>query len=170
MANVENANRAAEKLARTTSDAFKTVVDHTVALQERNVRFAQGAADDYIKEVRHQAESNRTVAEEFAGRAEKQRGAYRTLVSESADAYMDFVFAPLSYFRQGLQFVENEVSSFPGEFPIKDYDKLNVGDISKRIDKLSAEEIRTVRDYEERHKNRETLIEQFDRKLKPSVS
>jgi hypothetical protein len=31
---------------------------------------------------------------------------------------------------------------------------------------MTAAEIRRVREYEKRNKNRETLIEQFDRKLK----
>ncbi len=172
MANVEKANEAAEKVARTTGDALKTIVDHTVSLQERNVRFAQSAADSYVKEVRQRTESNRAILEEVAGRAEKQRDAYQDLVSESVDAYMDLLYTPLSYYKQGLQFVENEVtgSNGFGGFPIPNYDKLNVGEISGQIDSLSADEIRTLRDYEKSHKNRDSLLEQFDRKLKPSVS
>lgn len=173
MANVEKANKAAEKLARATGDSFEAVVDHAVTTQERNVKFAQSILDGTAREIRQQAESNRQMIAEFVDRAEKQRGAFRTLVEESVDAYTDFLFAPFSYYKQGLRVVEDELSGangFPGAFPIQNYDELNVGEISKRIDKLSAEEVRTVRDYERRHKNRETLIEQLDRKLKPSVS
>jgi hypothetical protein len=43
---------------------------------------------------------------------------------------------------------------------------LNVKEIGDRLDGMTAAEIRTVREYEKRNKNRETLIEQFDRKLK----
>jgi hypothetical protein len=50
--------------------------------------------------------------------------------------------------------------------PIAGYDEMNVEEASKRLDELSAEELRLVRDYEERNKGRETLLEQMDRKIR----
>ena len=100
---VEKANKTAEKLAETTRDSYQTVVDHAVGLQERNVRFAQGMVDGSIKELRHQAESNRAMTQELVERVEKQRDAYQTLVGQSLDAYMDLAYAPLSYYKEGLQ-------------------------------------------------------------------
>jgi len=41
-----------------------------------------------------------------------------------------------------------------------------VDEISKRLDGLSVEELQLVRDYEERNKKRETLLEQMDRKIR----
>lgn len=52
-----------------------------------------------IKEVRHQAESNRSMAQELVERVEKQREAYQTLVEQSLDAYMNLAYAPLSYYK-----------------------------------------------------------------------
>jgi hypothetical protein len=161
VATMEKANRAAEQLARTTGDSYKAVVDHVVALQERNVRFAQGLVDDSIKELRSQVESNRAMTQELVDRAEKQRGAFRTLIEESADAYVDLLYTPLAYFRQGLRLVETD-----GGFPIPNYDELTVEEVKGVLDGLTAAQIREVREYEKRNKNRETLIEQFDRKLK----
>ena len=46
--------------------------------------------------------------------------------------------------------------------------EMNVGEVSGRLDSLSDEELKRVRDYERRHKNRDTLIEQLDRKIKAS--
>jgi hypothetical protein len=43
---------------------------------------------------------------------------------------------------------------------------INVEGIGDCVDGISAAETRTVREYEKRNKNRETLIEQFERKLK----
>jgi CRISPR/Cas system-associated exonuclease Cas4 (RecB family) len=103
MANKTKVNKAAERLAETTRDSYLTVVDHTVGLQERNVRFAQGVIDDSIQEVRNQAESNRAIAQELVERAEQQRDAFQTLVEESVDAYMDLAYAPLSYYRESLE-------------------------------------------------------------------
>jgi hypothetical protein len=158
---MDKANKAAERLAETTRDSFGTVVDHAVGLQERNVRFAQGVVEDSIRELRQQAESNRALTQELVDRAERQRDALQTLVEESVDAYMDLAYAPLSYYRQGLRLVESGVG-----FPIVGYDELNVAEISERLDGLTAAQVREVREYEKRNKNRDTLIEQLDRKLK----
>src|SRR5918995_2217933 len=51
-----------------------------------------------------------------------------------------------------------------GALKTADYDGLTVEEISERLDGLSAEELKKVREYEKRNKNRETLIEQIDRK------
>ena len=107
--NVEKANKAAEKLAEATRDSYQTVVDHAVGLQERNVRFAQGMVDGSIKELRHQAESNRAMTQELVERVEKQRDAYQTLVEQSLDTYMDLAYAPFSYYKEGLQATRNAV-------------------------------------------------------------
>ena len=165
MATVQQASKTAEKLTHTTRDSFQAVVDHTVGMQERNVRFAQSIADSSIKELRHQAEANRAMTREVVERVENGREALQTLAEESIGAYMDFLYSPLSYYKEGLRVVENEVLD---AFPIPGYDDLNVGEVTKATDALTAEQIRKVREYEKRNKNRETLIEQFDRKLKPA--
>jgi hypothetical protein len=106
--NAEKANKAAENLAEATRDSYQTVVDHAVGLQERNVRFAQGVVDGSIKELRHQAESsNRAMTQELVERVENQRYAYQTLVEQSFDAYTDLAYAPLSYYKEGLQASRN---------------------------------------------------------------
>lgn len=46
------------------------------------------------------------------------------------------------------------------------YDEMNVGDIAKKLDGLSEDELKKVRAYEKRHKNRDSLVEQIDRKIK----
>ena len=109
MANMNKANEAAERLAETTRDSYQTVLDHTVGLQERNVRFAQSLVDSSIKELRYQAESNRAVTQELVDRAERQRDAFQTLLEESVDAYMDLAYAPFSYYKEGLEAAKKAV-------------------------------------------------------------
>jgi hypothetical protein len=53
-------------------------------------------------------------------------------------------------------------------FPIEGYDEMNVEEASKRLDDLSVEELRLVRDHEERNKARGSLLEQMDRKIRAS--
>ena len=108
--------------------------------------------------------ANWAITQELVERAERQREAFQTLFEESVDAYVDLAYAPLAYFRQGLRLVESDVIG--GGFPIPNYDELNVEEVKGILDGLTAAQIREVREYEKRNKNRETLIEQFDRKLK----
>jgi hypothetical protein len=51
-------------------------------------------------------------------------------------------------------------------FPIAGYDEMNVEEVSGRLGDLSVEELQLVRDYEERNKRRDTLLEQMDRKIR----
>jgi hypothetical protein len=43
---------------------------------------------------------------------------------------------------------------------------LTVDEISKRLEGLSADQLKEVREFEKHNKNRETLIEQIDRKIR----
>jgi hypothetical protein len=49
--------------------------------------------------------------------------------------------------------------------PIQDYDDLNVGEIVDQLDNLSADELQHVRVYEKQNKDRDSLIEQIDRRI-----
>ena len=55
-------------------------------------------------------------------------------------------------------------------FPIEGYDQMNVEEISSRLEGLSVEELQLVRDYEELHEGRKTLLEQMDRKIRAGSS
>src|SRR5215208_397363 len=46
-------------------------------------------------------------------------------------------------------------------FPIEGYDEMNVEEISGRLDGLSVVELQVVRDYEELHEGRKTLLEEM---------
>src|SRR5215204_2381881 len=48
---------------------------------------------------------------------------------------------------------------------IEGFDEMNVGEVVKRLDNLSAEGLQRVRVYEQRNKNRGTLLKQIDRRI-----
>jgi hypothetical protein len=50
------------------------------------------------------------------------------------------------------------------------YDELSVAEVSRRIEGLPTEQLKKVREFEKNHKNRETLIEQIDRKIRANNS
>jgi hypothetical protein len=64
---------------------------------------------------------------------------------------------PVSYAQEGIR---------SAQFPIEGYDELTVEEVSGRLSGLSADELRIVRDYEERTKNRDTILEQLDRRIR----
>ena len=103
MDSTQRISRTAEWLAKTSGDSYKMVVDHMVAWQERNVRFAREMFGGTVREIRHQAESNRALTHELLERAEMQRYVLGTLVGDSVDAYTGLLYAPLVYYRQGLR-------------------------------------------------------------------
>jgi hypothetical protein len=53
-----------------------------------------------------------------------------------------------------------------GALGTANYDELTVDEVSKRIEGLPTEQLKKVREYEKNNKNRETLIEQIDRKIR----
>ena len=53
-----------------------------------------------------------------------------------------------------------------GALGTTDYDALTVDEVSKRIDGLSADQLKQVREFEKNGKDRETLVAQIDRKIR----
>jgi hypothetical protein len=71
--------------------------------------------------------------------------------------YSQLFNIPISYAKEGIK---------DAQFPIEGYDELTVEEVSGRLGSLSTEDLREVRDYEERTKNRETVLEQLDRRIR----
>src|SRR5215218_320518 len=84
------------------------------------------------------------------------------MVQESTNTFMQMFNIPLSYAQEGLQMAQKATS----EVPIEGYDEMNVSEVAQQLDNLSADELQRVRDYEQRNKNRETLLGQIDQKDK----
>jgi len=57
-----------------------------------------------------------------------------------------------------------------GALKTTDYEGLTVEEVSRRIEGLPTEQLRKVREFEKNHKNRETLLEQIDRKIRANNS
>nr|MDQ5813078.1 hypothetical protein [Actinomycetota bacterium] len=60
---------------------------------------------------------------------------------------------------------ELEVAVF-GALKTANYEELTVDEISKRLEGLSDDELKKVREYEKQNKDRDTLIEQIERKIR----
>jgi hypothetical protein len=93
----------------------------------------------------------------FQQQAQQQQQAFQQMTQEVMNTYTQLFNIPVSYAQEGLR---------SAQFPIEGYDELSVEEVSGRLGNLSAEQLRVLRDYEERNKNRDTILEQLDRKIR----
>jgi hypothetical protein len=93
----------------------------------------------------------------FQQQAQEQQESFQQMTQEVMGTYSQLFNIPLSYAKEGLR---------SAQFPIEGYDELTVEEVSARLNVLSSEDLREVRDYEERNKNRETVLEQLDRRIR----
>lgn len=186
--NVEKMNETAQEMVQSTQRAGQIWSGYLTEVQEINTEFARRATETWIEAFRKQTELNQRMVQRLYGEAEGQSGAWQGLVQDWMNAYSAPVFSPFGsvnpffdYLRQGAETATRNVermtdktrrtaaagiASANGGFPIAGYDDMNVAEISNKLDGLSEEQLKRVREYEKRNKNRETLIEQIDRKIK----
>ena len=78
---------------------------------------------------------------------------------------------------QGLKDAVNQAAQQPtreaelrttvlGALSTEDYEELTVAEVTKRLDDLSADELKKLREFEKRNKDRESLVERIDRKIR----
>jgi uncharacterized phage infection (PIP) family protein YhgE len=97
----------------------------------------------------------------FQQQAQQQQQSFQQMTQDVMSGYAELFNIPVSYAKEGLK---------DAQFPIEGYDDLTVEEVSARLGALSAEELREVRDYEERNKVRETILEQLDRRIRGGSS
>ena len=163
--NIENMGKTVETMTRTAQESTRIMTDYVVQAQELNTRFAQRAFETWIDASRRQTELTQTMVQRLYGKAEDQGDAFQGLLNDWANAYAGFFFAPFGLYREGLDNVTRMPAvvtqvatggTVNGGLPIEGYDELNVGEISDRLSSLSEEQLKKVRDYEKRNKNRST--------------
>jgi hypothetical protein len=183
-------NEAAQRFAETLADSYRLVYGQATESAERQQQRAQEFSNLVQGNLEEQAEAGRANVQQLTEQASKQREAGQQFARESVEAYTQFLNDAFSQYRAGtdqavgtvregartlsdtatgLVGTATGVASSAAEsavFPISGYDDMNVEEVSKQLGDLSTEELRLVRDYEERNKNRETLLTQMDRKIR----
>jgi hypothetical protein len=167
-----------QAVVRTSRESARIFTDYTVKAQELNTQLARRAVETWIDGMRKQTELSQEMAQELFGKAEEQADVYGSFFGQWGNApMMRFPFAGMAndvmfpFQRQGMRLVEDTVKSTEetmatATFPIANYDEKNVEEITARLDVLNADQIRHLRSYEKAHKNRQSLIERFDSKLR----
>jgi hypothetical protein len=119
--------------------------------------YLSGQAEQQQQTLQQWMEQAQQQQQTFQQQAQQQQQSFQQMTQEVMSTYSQLFNIPLSYAKESLR---------DAQFPIEGYDELTVEEISERLSGLSAEDLREVRDYEERNKNRETILEQLDRKIR----
>lgn len=186
---IDKLGKTVEETTKSARQTGQIVSGYLVEAQEINTEFARKATETWIEAFRKQTDLNQRMVQRLYGETEGQTEAFQSLMEDWVSTYPapffnPFGFDPFAYWREGFETATRNAERMTdvtrktapagvvrtnGGFPIAGYDEMTVAEISEKLDKLSAEELKRVRDYEKRNKNRDTLIEQIDRKIKATA-
>jgi hypothetical protein len=189
-------NEAAARFADALAESYRIVYGQTAEAQERQARFAREFSERVLENLREQTESVRAASEALVDQARRQQAAGQELAQVSVNAYVEFLDTAFSQYQTGAQratgsaqeegaravsrfsdyvvgtaadATQATAESATGQPPIDGYDEMDVGALIERLGDLTVEQLQEVKHYEERNKNRETLIEEIDRRLTGSA-
>jgi hypothetical protein len=143
-----------QELMNTYMQLLNTPGSYLSGQAEQQQQTFQQTARQWMEQAQQQQQS-------FQQQAQQQQQSFQQMTQEVMSTYSELFNIPISYAKEGLK---------NAQFPIEGYDELTVEEVSGRLGSLSAEELREVRDYEERNKNRETILEQLDRRIRSGSS
>jgi hypothetical protein len=139
-----------QELMSTYMQLLNTPGSYLSGQAEQQQQTFQQTARQWMEQAQQQQQS-------FQQQAQQQQQSFQQMTQEVMSSYAELFNIPISYAKEGLR---------DAQFPIEGYDELTVEEVNERLGALSAEELREVRDYEERNKNRETILEQLDRRIR----
>src|ERR671913_1358370 len=143
-----------QELINTYMQLLNTPGSYLSGQAEQQQKTLQQTAQQWMEQAQHQQQS-------FQQQAQEQQQSFQQQAQEVMSTYSELFNIPISYAKEGIK---------DARFPIEGYEELTVEEVSGRICGLSADDLREVRDYEERTKNRETILEQLDRRIRSGSS
>jgi uncharacterized membrane protein len=150
-----------QKQQQTSQQMIQQMMDTYLQLLNTPGSYLSGQAEQQQQTLQQTAQQWMEQAQQqrqtFQQQAQQQQQAFQEMTQEVLSTYTQLFSIPISYAQEGIR---------SAQFPIDGYDELTVEEISGRLGGLSADDLREVRDYEERNKNRETVLEQLDRKIR----
>jgi gas vesicle protein len=146
----QNSQQMIQELMNTYMQLLNTPSSYLSGQAEQQQQTLQQTAQQWMEQAQQQQQT-------FQQQAQQQQQSFQQMTQEVLGSYSQMFNIPLSYAKEGLR---------SAQFPIEGYDELTVEEVSARLDALSTEVLREVRDYEERNKNRETVLEQLDRRIR----
>jgi hypothetical protein len=176
-------NEAADQFTDALVQSYKTVAERGVSAQEGSAQVTEVFFNQTINNLRAQAEENRQATQQLADQQQRQAEAAQTLTKESVGAYMELMDSMFSYWQGGIQTAERAAETAPSssppktaestatsqpsdaELPLDNYDLLRANEVADRIEPLSLEEIKRLRDYEAKNQNRRSVLKRMDDRI-----
>jgi hypothetical protein len=150
-----------QRQQQTSQQMVQEMMDTYMQLLNTPGSYVSGQAEQQQQTLQQTAQQWMEQAQEqqqaFRQQAQQQQQSFQQMTQEVLSSYAQLFNIPLSYAQEGLR---------SAQFPIQGYDDLTVEEVSENLDSLSGEELRVVRDHEERTKNRETVLGQLDRRIR----
>jgi hypothetical protein len=146
----QNSQQMIQELMNTYVELLNTPSSYLSGQAEQQQQTLQQTVQQWIEQAQQQQQT-------FQQQAQQQQQSFQQMTQEVLGSYSQLFNIPISYAKEGLR---------DAQFPIEGYDELNVEEVSARLGALSAEDLREVRDYEERTKNRDTILEELDRRIR----
>jgi hypothetical protein len=146
----QTSQQMTQELMNTYMQLLNTPSSYLSEQAEQQQQTLQQTAQQWMEQAQQQQQT-------FQQQAQEQQQSFQQMTQEVMSTYSKLFNIPLSYAKEGLR---------SAQFPIEGYDELTVEEVSSRLGALSSEDLREVRDYEERTKNRETVLEQLDRRIR----
>jgi hypothetical protein len=146
----QNSQQMVQEMMNTYMQLLNTPGSYLSGQAEQQQQTFQQTAQQWMEQAQQQQQT-------FQQQAQEQQQAFQEMTQEVMSTYAQLFSIPVSYAQEGLR---------SSQFPIEGYDELTVDEISGRLGGLSVEDLREIRDYEERHKNRDTILEQLDRRIR----
>jgi hypothetical protein len=177
--NGEKIAKSAEAMTRSAQQSGQILSGYLAEVQEINTDFARKAAENWIEGFRKQTELNQRLVQRLYGEAEGQTHAFQELARDWMSSYSMPFFNPFGLWGDGTQSTTRNVARMTDAtreamqevmFPIVGYDEMNVSEITEKLRGLSVEELKRVRDYERRNKNRETVLERIEQRINALTS
>jgi hypothetical protein len=146
----QTSQKMVQEMMNTYMQLLNTPATYLAGQAEQQHQSAQQSAQQLMEQVHQQQQT-------FQQQAQQQQKVFQEMTQEVLNTYTQLFNIPLSYAQEGLR---------SAHFPIEGYEELSVEEVSGRLGDLSHEDLRVVRDYEERTKRRDTLLEQLDSKIR----
>jgi hypothetical protein len=146
----QSSQQMTQELMNTYMQLLNTPSSYLSEQAEQQQQTLQQTAQQWMEQAQQQQQT-------FQQQAQEQQQSFQQMSQEVMSTYSKLFNIPLSYAKEGMR---------EAQFPIEGYDELTVEEVSSRLGALSSEDLREVRDYEERTKNRETVLEQLDRRIR----
>jgi hypothetical protein len=172
--------KSAQLSASNAQHSAQAMREYTVKAGEINTEMAKRTTEVWVEGLQKHTQLSQKIAQEFFDKAEEQghsaEGFFDRGLPSWWAAYSSSTYDPVAFWRMWAQTLQEaaeerarvieRTAPWNGSLPIPGYDEKKVEEITSRLDALTDEQLRRVRDYERRNKNRETLVREIEGKIR----